>query len=235
MATRMKGYEACFSPTLMRRMPVIVRVDGRAFHSLRLEKPFDRAFRQAMVDTAILVAKEMQGFRLAYHQSDEVSFLLLDTDTLQTEPWFANTLNKLVSISAALMSAGFTTAWASHAQLSPYVTIHAFDSRAFNVPPEEVANCFLWRAKDWERNSVAMFAQANFSHRQLHGKGRADMHEMLHGIGKNWATDVPEDFRNGTFILRDGSLRSDVLPTFQAVDALVTDAMAPAVPADAAG
>lgn len=97
-----------------------------------------------------------------------------------------------------------------------------FDARAFNVPREEVANYFLWRAKDWERNSVSMYAQANFSHQQLHGKGRADKHEMLHGIGKNWATDLCERWRNGTWIVREESgytVRHDILPVYADIEA----------------
>lgn len=60
-----------------------------------------------------------------------------------------------------------------------------FDARAFNLPREEVANYFLWRAKDWERNSVAMYCRAFYSDRDLHGQGLADQHEMLHHAGKN--------------------------------------------------
>jgi tRNA(His) 5'-end guanylyltransferase len=223
----MKGYEDCQSHALMRRMPVIVRVDGKSFHSLQLEKPFDEAFGDAMCDAVVAVAGQMQNFRLAYSQSDEASFLLLDTDSFNTEPWFGNVQNKIVSISASLMTAAFNVAW----ELSNRGFPPVFDSRAFNVPPEDVANYFLWRAKDCERNSVSMFAQAQFSPKQLHGKGRADMHEMLHGIGKNWATDVPARFRNGMFLCRDGSRLFDVIPTFEIVNALVAGAAIPRVPA----
>lgn len=199
MATRMKGYEACFAVDLLRRMPVVVRLDGRAFHSLRLQKPFDEDFRQAMVAAARCVIAEMQNFKLAYLQSDEASFLMLDTDSLATEPWFGNGGFKVATISASLMTAGFHRAMPALADRQP-----VFDGRAFNVPPDDVTNYFLWRAKDWERNSVQMYARAHFSHKQLHGKGRADMHEMLHGLGRNWATDVSESFRNGVFLYRGG-------------------------------
>jgi hypothetical protein len=66
-----------------------------------------------------------------------------------------------------------------------------------------VANYFLWRAKDWERNSLTMYASGFFSHKQLHSKTKQDRHDMLHSIGKNWATDVDERSKNGTFFSAD--------------------------------
>ena len=93
-----------------------------------------------------------------------------------------------------------------------------FDSRAFSIPWNEVTNAFLWRAKDWERNSLQMYARAFFSHKQLHGKGKMDMHDMLHGIGKNWTTDLTDQEKNGTFIIasNDGLIvRSDIKPNYQ--------------------
>jgi len=225
----MKNYETAFAHTLMPRTPVIVRVDGRAFHSLPLAKPFDAAFGNAMVLAAGDLAKEMQGFRLGYTQSDEASFLLLDTDTFDTEPWFANDQAKIVSLAAAIMSVAFSRYWDA---LDYSGGIPVFDSRAFNVPADDLANYFLWRAKDCERNSVAMLAQANFSHKQLYKKGRADMHEMLHEKGINWATDVAPRFRNGVFILRDGTTTGEVLPTYAGVNTLVGAATRPGAAVD---
>lgn len=219
LGDRMKRYENVYRLQAIRRLPLIVRVDGRAFHSLTrsCEKPFDKNFINAMVTSALFVAEEMQGFRLAYVQSDEVTFYLSDTETLETQPWFDNTLFKIVSIAAALMSVEFT------AYFLPSSTA-VFDARAFTVPPEEVTNCFLWRAKDWERNSLQMYARSFFSHKELHLKNREAIHEMLHSIGKNWATDLSEQEKNGTFIQRtdDGyMMRCDVLPTFQAINELI--------------
>lgn len=78
-----------------------------------------------------------------------------------------------------------------------------FDARAFNVPREDVTNYFLWRAKDWERNSLQMYARSFFSHKELEGKNSADIHEMLHEIGKNWTRDLDNRARNGAMITRD--------------------------------
>lgn len=95
-----------------------------------------------------------------------------------------------------------------------------FDARAFVMPLADVPNYFVWRAKDWARNSLSMLCRAHFSHDELHGKSRAELHDMLHAIGRNWTTDLDERCRNGTFLVRAASgieTRSDVLPTYPSI------------------
>lgn len=222
IGNRMKqNYESRYKIGLTRRTPVIIRVDGRAFHTLTkgCRKPFDEQIMDAMVHGAMQVATLAQGCKLAYVQSDEASFLLTDYDTLQTEPWFGYDLCKMVSVSAALMTKGFNS-WVQDYHYS----LGDFDGRAFNLPEAEVANYFVWRAKDWERNSLQMYCQSMFSHRELHGKNRAAMHEMLHGRGKNWATDLNNREKNGTFlILRDRGFHETHLiePNYEAISKVV--------------
>lgn len=195
LAGRIKRYESVSHYGLTARTPVMIRVDGRAFHSYTkgMHRPFDSDLMTAMVYAAKRVAEDMQGFKAAYIQSDEVSFCITDYDKLDTQGWFDYDLQKIVSISAALMTAHFN-------EMSISKRLATFDSRAFNIPASDVVNAFVWRAKDWERNSLQMYSRANFSHKQLHGKGRSDMHEMLHCIGKNWATDLTPKEKNGTFL-----------------------------------
>lgn len=209
---------------LTRRMPVVVRVDGKAFHTLThgCEKPYDQNLINAMVGSATLVAQQIQGFKLAYTQSDEVSFLLTDYDQIKTDAWFDYNLQKITSVTAAMMTAFFN----NHLRALPGNALENktafFDARAFNIPREEVANYFLWRAKDWERNSLQMMALANFSHKELHGKGREDLHELLHSKGINWATDCTPQQKNGTFITRTLT-QTHTEPVYEQIAALVEE------------
>lgn len=218
---RMKQYyEETTNFILVRRTPIIVRVDGRCFHSLtrKCQKPFDQLFINSMVCAAANVAKEIQGFKAAYVQSDEASFLLTDYDNLNTEGWFRYELRKIISISASLMATNFVAYF-----IHPPRPI-SFDARAFNVPREDVSNYFLWRTQDWARNSLQMYSHSFFSHKQLHKKNMIDMHEMLHGIDKNWTTDLSEQVKNGTWILnKEGGFefRHDILPKYGAIDEII--------------
>ena len=198
LGDRMKQYYE--SPTnikLVRRMPVIIRLDGRAFHTFTrgCDKPFDSKLSDNMIDTASYLCGEIQGAKCAYVQSDEISILLTDFDTLTTGAWFDNNLQKIVSVSAGMASAHFSKLCEAFA---------VFDCRAFNIPKEEVCNYFVWRQKDWTRNSVQMLARSHFSHKQLLGKGQTEMHEMLHFIGINWAELEPR-WRNGTVVYKEAN------------------------------
>lgn len=218
LGDRMKqNYENPSRFYLTHRTPVIIRIDGRAFHTFtrNFEKPFSIRFIDAMVVAAMTVAGEMQGFKLGYIQSDEASFLLTDYDNLQTQPWFGYNKSKLESVSASIMTAAFARCM----RLVGVTDLATFDARAFNIPEAEVANYFLWRAKDWARNSISMYAQAHFSHKELQGMNSAAMHEMLHGIGRNWAFDLMDDEKNGTFLMLDNTI-ADVQPTFAEINTL---------------
>ena len=218
LADRFKtNYEHPAQYHLTRRTPVVIRVDGRAFHTFtrNFKRPFDGKFIDAMVVAALNVAREMQGFKLGYVQSDEASFLLTDYDNFQTEPWFGYRKSKIETISASLMTAAFSRSM----RLVGVTNLATFDARAFNIPESEVANYFLWRARDWARNSITMYAQAHFSHQLLQHCTCTDMHEMLHSKGCNWATDLMDDERNGTFIV-DDETRTDVLPNYESIEAL---------------
>lgn len=196
LGDRMKrNYEDAYRIKLTRRTPVIIRLDGKAFHTLTrgCDKPFDENFNGAMFITMKKLCEEIQGVKCAYHQSDEISLLLLDYDRLDTEAWFGNNLQKIVSISASIASLAFSNA---------YMREGIFDSRAFNIPENEVKNYFIWRQKDWERNSLQMLSQSHFSHNELHKKNKSDMHEMLHTKGVNWA-DLQPKWKNGTFLFKD--------------------------------
>lgn len=193
LGNRMKEfYENRYRIKLTRKVPVVIRLDGKAFHTLTrgCTKPFDSHLVGSMLKTTEFLCKEIQGAKCAYVQSDEISILLSDFDRIESESWFDYNLQKVVSVSAAMASVKFTDVFGRMA---------FFDSRAFNIPREDVCNYFVWRQQDWIRNSVQMLAQAHFSHKELHCKNTSDMHEMLFQKGINWA-DLESVYKNGSFL-----------------------------------
>lgn len=216
LGDRIKRYEASYHRVATVRTPLMVRVDGREFHSFTrgMNRQFDENIIGAMVSAAADVANEMQGFKAGYVQSDEATFCLTDYDKLDSQGWFDYDVAKVTSIAAALMSVWFIKHLGT--DKTP-----VFDGRAFSVPAHDVVNAFLWRAQDWQRNSLNMYARSCFSQKALHGKKAADIHEMLRGIGRNWATDWPDVVKNGTFLIKSESgitVRFDVLPTYDAIN-----------------
>lgn len=196
LGARMKeNYEFRARTYLPRRTHTILRLDGKAFHSYTrgLDRPFDQQLMDDMTSTALFLCQEIQGCRLAYTQSDEISLILTDFETNQTQAWFDGNVQKMVSVSAGLATVKFN-------ELRPG-KLAVFDSRVFTIPdPVEVHNYVVWRQVDATRNSVSMAAQDCFSHGELHGKSSGEMQEMLWSLhGVNWDAYDPR-FKRGTAV-----------------------------------
>ena len=90
LGNRMKSYEEPWRTVLPPRSYQVLRVDGRAFHSLLrgAAKPFDFGFMAAMDDTAVALCQEVQGAVFGYVQSDEISVLAVDFTGPNSQPWF---------------------------------------------------------------------------------------------------------------------------------------------------
>lgn len=178
---RMRSYEDQHRQILPAKSYTVLRVDGRAFHTLTrdMTKPFDPGFIQAMDDAAVALCEEIQGCQFAYIQSDEISLLLTDFASMQ-QPWFGGVVQKMCSISAAIASNAFRDGLAAMGLVRSPV----FDSRVFTVPNRaEAINYFLFRQADCHRNAVSMVAEHHLSSKQLLGKPVSERLEMLAAKG----------------------------------------------------
>lgn len=201
LGRRMKQYyEDALRLTVPRRGYVIVRVDGRGFHTFTkgMERPYCRSLADALDRAALYACQEMIGCRFAYGQSDEYSFLLTDLDKDDSPLWFDGNVQKMASVGASLFTAGFNRAFAGE---HPAI----FDARVLVIPQRsEVEKYFLWRQLDASANSLNALASANYSHDELLGKSTVEKHELLHAKGLNWAKE-PADFKRGRMVRRAGN------------------------------
>ncbi len=185
---------------LTRRTPVIMRLDGKAFHTFTrgFDRPFDVKLMFAMSATAKALCEALQGAQMAYTQSDEISILITDFKKLTTDAPFDYNIQKLASIGASMCTAKFLLEMQHTCSEKLGTKVPLFDCRVFNIPKEEVCNYFIWRQKDWARNSISMLTRSYYSHNEMHGKSVTDMHEMLHAKDANWA-NLDSRIKNGTF------------------------------------
>lgn len=198
LGNRMKGYEATSQSKLLRRTPIIIRIDGKAFHTWTkhtlkqdptLEKsPYSRWMHDSMVHTTDYLVKNIQNAVLGYTQSDEISILLNDWKRLETDQWFDSKVQKMCSVAASMATAKFNFIF-SHLFNRDVVLYDPaiFDARVYNLPKEEVTNYFIWRQQDASRNSVQMLGRFYFSHKEMEGKSNSEIQDMLmlqHGV--NW-------------------------------------------------
>lgn len=195
LGDRMKSFYENISKTkLIRRCPVIIRLDGKAAHTFTrgFDKPFDAIFRGAIQSTMKFLCENIQGCQLGFCQSDEITLVLTDYTNLDTSAWFDYQVQKVCSVSAAMATLEFNRAFAYLTEamtcsLEKNIDPHwkamnlglMFDSRCFNVPKEEVCNILYWRQLDAMRNSVQMVARNLFSHKELQGKSCEEIKQMI--------------------------------------------------------
>ena len=224
LGERMKGYEYVTRTYLTKRTPVIIRIDGRAFHTFTrgFKKPFDDILVKSMQETMKYLCENIQGCVLGYTQSDEITLVLVDYKELDTSAWFDYNIQKCASIAASMATMCFNKAFASNVRLYRYnsdCTIDEelkydtvlelamrkgamFDARVFNIPKEEVCNNILWRQNDATRNSIEMVGHANFSQKELHKKSCNDIQDMLMlQKGINW-NDFPTHLKRGSCCIK---------------------------------
>ena len=229
LAKRMKDYEMRDRYFLQKRIPVAIRVDMRAGHTFTrgFKRPFDNIFMKSMQETVKYMCENMGNAKFAYVQSDEITIILTDYDTLETDCWFNYRTDKLCSISASMATMAFNKCFTKNVedfsksrdvvgyngqyfgdyedaiiQLAVYEKAvekgAMFDARCFNIPKEEVTNLIYWRQLDATRNSIQMVGQANFSHQELQNKTCNMIQDMLHEQKDiNW-NDFPIPCKRGT-------------------------------------
>jgi len=212
LGDRMKIYENVSATKLMPRTPVLLRLDGKAFHTFTkdMKRPFDERLIQTMQQTTRALVGSIDGCNFGYTQSDEISLLLTDYKKLTTQAWFDYKVQKIASIAASMCTGFFNTFLENNIDKfrhrEGYTDLSAplafFDARVFNIPREEVVNCLLWRQQDCIRNSIQMVGQANFSHKQLQNKSCEDIQEMLfQEKGITW-NDLPTHHKRGTAVYK---------------------------------
>lgn len=193
LGKRMKEYyEGIPSTKLMRRTPVAIRLDGKAFHTFTrgFQKPFDEVLIKSMQETMKYLCENIQGCVLGYTQSDEITLILIDYKNLDSSAWFDYKVQKMCSVAASMATMAFNKAFDSfscgvrqgedgNAYVKAKLKGAMFDARCFNIPKEEVANLLYWRQLDATRNSIQMVGQANFSHKELQNKSCNDIQNML--------------------------------------------------------
>ena len=228
LGDRMKQcYEAVPRTFLTRRVPVIIRLDGKAFHSFTrgFAKPFDGVFMRAMQSTMQYLCENIQGCVFGYTQSDEITLVLTDYAKLTTDAWFGYNVQKMTSVAASMATLAFNRAfeeatrtyrrrinegWTCSDQEAKLCDVYEkaiakgamFDARVFSIPKDEVCNCLIWRQQDAVRNSIEAVGQAYFSANELHKKSTDMVQEMLfqtHGI--NW-NDFPVECKRGSCCYR---------------------------------
>ena len=221
LGDRMKSYENITRTYLPGRMPIIIRIDGKAFHTFTkgFKKPFDDILMRAMEETAAVLCRDIEGVKVAYTQSDEISLLITNNDTWETQPWFGNNIQKMASVAASIATLAFNRAFWHEVNMlnndylntedNEYLKVYCravekgatFDARVFVLPADEVCNYFIWRQQDAIRNSIQSMGQAHFSHKELMNKNCENIKQMLVEKNLKWES-IPVSCQRGVCVVK---------------------------------
>ena len=183
-----------------------------------------------MRETMKYLCENIQGCVLGYHQSDEITLILVDYKNLNSDAWFDYEVQKMCSIASSMATMAFNKFFSDevnnfrnrmsydddgYLDKEEYKLFTAynkakdkgamFDARVFNIPKEEVTNLLYWRQLDAVRNSIQMVGQANFSHKELHGKSCNMIQNMLlTEKDVNW-NDFPTHQKRGSCCVKSNT------------------------------
>lgn len=215
-----ENYENRSKTYLTRRVPCVLRLDGKAMHTFTkgFRRPYDEIFHTAMNETMKYLCENIQGCKIGYTQSDEITLVLQDFDTPTTDAWFDYSVQKMCSIAASMATFVFNRVFLQ--EIEKYSTKQDydekyyntlknasekgafFDCRCFSVPEDEVVNCLIWRQQDATRNAIQMLGQTYFSQKALNKKNNNDIQDMLMLEKKINFNDMPAEFKRGICCVR---------------------------------
>jgi len=191
LSDRQKQYEAAYDHSIIGRIPVIIRVDGRGFSKLTRDvpKPYCRKMAKAMAYTMFETIKQIDGAAFGYTQSDEITFIIHRPYTKKNDAdsWFNNRIQKIGTVTSSMVTYYFNEF--RKTEDAPNISGPSFfDARVFGLPDStETINNLIFRQQDCRVNAVSSAAMAELGRKygrkeaftKLQGRSTSDRITML--------------------------------------------------------
>ena len=196
----MKDYEIYSTMKVPKNSNVIIRLDGRKFHSLakglNLVKPYDDNFYKIIANVCLDIFNQFAP-RFIYTFSDEISILL-------DEIPFSGRVEKINSVFASLASSSFTY-YLLHDYSNEFdlnnlsdnerknVFPISFDSRIIPIDDASISSYFKWRQDECWRNCINGYGiwalkkecSNEEANERIKGLKSSDIHDLLFERGIN--------------------------------------------------
>ena len=216
---------------------ILVMLDGKNFSKLiknNFQKPFDDDFINMMNKTAQFLCENVQGCKFAYVQSDEISLLITDYETTETDTLFGGRLCKIQSILASLATSEFNRQFILYniyhgdkrnigagdcVDIIEKMKMAQFDCKCWTVPNQNEAFAwFLYRQLDCVKNSKQQTAQTYLPHKQLVGHNADEQIEMCKNEnGIDW-NNFEDSKKYGRFVYKVNKEMTTTLPSGEIIN-----------------
>lgn len=216
-------YRSKTDTRLEKGLYTMVMLDGRSFSKLiknKYELPFSDKFINIMNGTASYLCKKVQGCKMAFVQSDEISLVLTDFDSeKEKDVFFGGRIEKLLSIIPGLAAGYFNKATileniddkvslCSTSDILKMIKAEEpvqFDAKIWQL--DNLNDCiawFLYRQLDCTRNSKQQHSRHYLSHKQVRGKTTDEQLELVKELnGIDWNTQYDDGKKFGRFIWKE--------------------------------
>ncbi len=212
---RINDYREVSSSKLMRKLPIVINLNGRSFRRITqgIEKPYSTDFSNVMCATAIKLCHEISGAVFAYIFNDDITIVARNDQSVETQAWFQNDIQKIVSVSASIATLEFANAAKSFDLiLNGEAT---FTSNVYTVPSTmEAINVLILKQQLCQQTSLNFSAFYELSHRYgddaidiLQNRSPEEKEELLAQCGQHYTT-FPLPFRRGIACYRSPTLIS---------------------------
>jgi len=211
LADRIKNYENTTRKYLPSKCYTLIRLDGKAFHTFtrHFKKPYDDRLIEAMQQTTKYLCSHIQGCKVGYTQSDEITLVLTDFDNEKTNAWLNGNIQKISSISASMASTFLYFYLVNYTNIydeKDISDIPIFDSRVWTLDDKyEVFNTILWRQHDCTKNAIQGLAQSVFSHKECINKNCKKLIDYLKEKGLNFDHYLSY-IKFGTLVYKESTL-----------------------------
>lgn len=222
---------------LLPNRDILVMLDGKNFSKLiknNFKKPFDDDFIDMMNKTAQFLCENVQGCKFAYTQSDEISLLITDYETTETDTLFGGRLCKIQSILASLATSEFNRQFILYniyhgdkrnigagdcVDIIEKMKMAQFDCKAWVVPSQNDAFAwFLYRQLDCVKNSKQQTAQTYLPHKQLVGHNADEQIQMVaEKNGIDWYA-FDNKYKYGRFVYKVEKQMTTTLPSGETIE-----------------
>lgn len=157
LESRMKQYEATTDISLVPKMPIVIRLDGKAFHTYTkgMKKPFDDILSETMIETTKALCKDVHSCVFGYTQSDEITLILRLPDKIKSEAYYNGRLEKIVSLTASKATRYFNKIF--YEKVIKFKKLTEYTERRQRRLLEEAAeNCNDDSFKEFQENEIVL-------------------------------------------------------------------------------
>lgn len=204
---RQLAYENSYTQTIISRIPVIIKIDGRSFTTVtkNIPKPFCQRTMLLFNSTMVSLAKQIDGVMFGYQYSDKIILVLRNDRSPDETPWFGNNTQKISSSAASMATYKFMTNMVEMNNPPDLNGEVIFSAHTFGVPSiKEAINYLLYKqfrciqnAVDEAVRSVLWSRYGNQTYSILEDKDMNDRKQILDEAGFEFES-LPSSFRHGS-------------------------------------